>query len=629
MKKRFFPVLLVVALLCSIFTPLCAYGEESEPATAAAVDEYRQAILAADCQVDYLTANDEDGVSVWLHDTWTAYLGELLGVELITEFTVETIEPADQCSPGSFTFTIWAAIVEGEEDYTELFSIEEETTMIGVITAADHSWGYTSNGDGTHDKVCQVCGETVQGEACSYTDNVCGCCGYTLVEAETAEVETPVITGITGGDTIIYKEGRELTLTVEVEEVSSGTLSYQWYQTDSEESTGGTAIAGATGASYILPITEDMTGTTAYYYCQVTNTGADSAGGLTASAVSDTAEVTVLSGSISLYASYDFSDSEEIDVSFEAVSVLEGLGYLDGDTEGGEARNGGVVLITAAYTATAGDTASIWAADASRATLTGIRPIYPYGTEIIERTDSRFSIGDIIVFSKGIYLVLDIDEAGEQATLIWWGSGEMYTLALSTMELTQSDETATVENLSEAVQIGGSCYVQCYRVTWDGTAYTYLYTADGSAAGYYYVSGGVTRACFYEEYAPSGTADIADGVALAGDVFLANTDAGVVRGTVAVALDVYVQAGDERVSLGGVLTLNPASTLSVSGDVYVAHLGDSGIDLGTVAVDGTITIEVNDLSPVVVFTVSDYAVQTKTVELTETEVTPTPEITPE
>ncbi|MCD7749911.1 MAG: hypothetical protein LUH42_07655, partial [Oscillospiraceae bacterium] len=174
MKKRFFPALLVVALLCSIFTPLCVYGEESDPVTVSAVDEYRQAILAADCQVDYLTANDEDGVSVWLHDTWTAYLGELLGVELATEFTVEEIEPADLCSPGSFTFTIWAAIVEGEEDYTELFSIDEETTMTGVITAADHSWGYTSNGDGTHDKVCQVCGETVQGEACSYTDSVCG-----------------------------------------------------------------------------------------------------------------------------------------------------------------------------------------------------------------------------------------------------------------------------------------------------------------------------------------------------------------------------------------------------------------------------------------------------------------------
>ncbi|WP_256758450.1 S-layer homology domain-containing protein [Cohnella sp. WQ 127256] len=70
----------------------------------------------------------------------------------------------------------------------------------------------------------------------------------------------------------------------------SGTLSYQWYSNTISSNSGGTAISGATSASYIAPTT---TAGTKYYYVVVTNTNSSATGNQTGTATSSAATVTV------------------------------------------------------------------------------------------------------------------------------------------------------------------------------------------------------------------------------------------------------------------------------------------------------------------------------------------------
>jgi hypothetical protein len=82
------------------------------------------------------------------------------------------------------------------------------------------------------------------------------------------------------------------TVTLSVEAVGSGTLSYQWYKNAADSVTAGTAIDGATAASYTVPTSS--TGT-AYYFCVVSNTDDTVTETVkTRSAVSSTARVAIL-----------------------------------------------------------------------------------------------------------------------------------------------------------------------------------------------------------------------------------------------------------------------------------------------------------------------------------------------
>ncbi len=80
--------------------------------------------------------------------------------------------------------------------------------------------------------------------------------------------QTPNITKQPANATYTY--GATATdLSVAATSTDGGTISYQWYKNSKNSTTGGTAIAGATKATY-RPATS-ATGTT-YYYCIVTNT---------------------------------------------------------------------------------------------------------------------------------------------------------------------------------------------------------------------------------------------------------------------------------------------------------------------------------------------------------------------
>lgn len=89
-----------------------------------------------------------------------------------------------------------------------------------------------------------------------------------------------------------YTDGN--TLTVAADSISEHTLSYQWYSNTTNSNEGGTAVGGATSASYTVP-TGGSVGTT-YYYCVVTATRTDNSE--EASTTSSVATMTVGRASI-------------------------------------------------------------------------------------------------------------------------------------------------------------------------------------------------------------------------------------------------------------------------------------------------------------------------------------------
>ena len=83
-------------------------------------------------------------------------------------------------------------------------------------------------------------------------------------------------------------------LFVQASASDGGALSYQWFKNADNANSGGTAISGATNASYVPPTSAAGT---LYYYVVVTNTNNSANGNTTATTASNTAAVTVLGGS--------------------------------------------------------------------------------------------------------------------------------------------------------------------------------------------------------------------------------------------------------------------------------------------------------------------------------------------
>ena len=95
-----------------------------------------------------------------------------------------------------------------------------------------------------------------------------------------------------------YTDGQ--VLTVAALDIEGQTLSYQWCRNTTNANTGGTAIEGATAASYTIP-TGKASGTEEYYYCVLTATKTDD--GTTASTTSDVAMFCVIRPNVNLVAS--------------------------------------------------------------------------------------------------------------------------------------------------------------------------------------------------------------------------------------------------------------------------------------------------------------------------------------
>lgn len=108
-------------------------------------------------------------------------------------------------------------------------------------------------------------------------------------DAQLVNAEVPVI-GLQPKDQVLNAGGKALPLSVAATVSDGGTLSYQWYRNDKNETTGGTVLDGATGTSFLPPTT---TVGTMYYYVVVTNTNDGATGNKAAAATSPAAKVKI------------------------------------------------------------------------------------------------------------------------------------------------------------------------------------------------------------------------------------------------------------------------------------------------------------------------------------------------
>lgn len=78
--------------------------------------------------------------------------------------------------------------VEEEEESDEELEEEELEEEDEKDKECKHEWKYISNGDGTHEKICALCGDSVT-QDCSMEDGACIHCGYTEEKEDEYEYE--------------------------------------------------------------------------------------------------------------------------------------------------------------------------------------------------------------------------------------------------------------------------------------------------------------------------------------------------------------------------------------------------------------------------------------------------------
>jgi hypothetical protein len=125
--------------------------------------------------------------------------------------------------------------------------------------------------------ICNVCNPTGGCDVCHEVNCICPLPPIPCEDCNKAECEcpvpsqTPVIATQPTGAT--YNRNATVNpLTVVASVTDGGTLSYQWYSNTTNSNSGGTAIEGATGASFTPPTS---TAGTVYYYVIVTNTNGE------------------------------------------------------------------------------------------------------------------------------------------------------------------------------------------------------------------------------------------------------------------------------------------------------------------------------------------------------------------
>jgi len=190
----------------------------------------------------------------------------------------------------SFTLTVMAEVTDGGTLTYQWYSNGSESnsggTLLSGATAASYAPSTANIGTvyyyvtitNTNDSASGAKTATIASKAAKLIVN----------PAALIDAQTPKITGHPNGGTVHLNAG--ITLSVAAEVTDGGTLTYQWYSNSKDGNSGGTAISGATKASYTPSTAREGT---SYYYIIVTNTNNNATGHKTASIASNTAKVTV------------------------------------------------------------------------------------------------------------------------------------------------------------------------------------------------------------------------------------------------------------------------------------------------------------------------------------------------
>ncbi len=138
------------------------------------------------------------------------------------------------------------------------------------------------------------------------------------------DAQVPSITAQPQPKTVYLNQAAELTVEAEV---TSGTLSYQWYSNSTNSTAGASPLTGETASSF--DALTDTVGTT-YYYCVITNTDPAATGAQTVTATTDIVAVTVSVEQPSLSpatANYDLNAPANVSTtcSFGSASAVVGV----------------------------------------------------------------------------------------------------------------------------------------------------------------------------------------------------------------------------------------------------------------------------------------------------------------
>jgi hypothetical protein len=221
------------------------------------------------------------------------------------------------------------------------------------------------------------------------TVNVNGVGGNYFVNAEEPSITTePAVSTNWNVSTT-----NSVNLTVVANSSDGGTLSYQWYSTDSNtNTTSGSTINGKTAATLTLNKTDYTANGSYYFYVIVTNTITDDGlgGNKSAHATSTVATVNVTGNAITPPAT--------------AIPLVEGQ-WKDGNITGGIDRY--------SFTAIQGTAYSIWWNDDGDGddTKTGdieVRAQYSDGTEIFDWEDDGYTVPQSFTASKNDTVFVDV-----------------------------------------------------------------------------------------------------------------------------------------------------------------------------------------------------------------------------
>lgn len=398
--------------------------------------------------------------------------------------------------------------------------------------------------------------------------------------AEAPEITTqPEGASYTFGDTVAEA------LSVAVRVSDGGTLSYQWYSNTTESNENGTAITGATDASYTPELTE--AGTT-WYYCVVTNT----INGATASTSSDAAAVTVKPLDISESVGVSVADANcvytgsanepEVTVTLDGTVLTAGTDYTvayANNVNAGESATA-TVTFTGNYTGETSATFTIQKA-AQPMTVTGSASVLIGKTlnlsELVSGAEGDVSYqsdAEGFSLSGSVLTVAETVAANATATITVTASGsDNYESGSATITVTAIDKNDVSSAISFAdgnvIYTGEEQrYEEATISGYTGGAFTYSYALDGETlSGLPVDAGEYTVTATYEDETNAGSATA---------TFTINP-----KEITASDFDVDTAAEDYT---GAAVTKDIASELAEGTDYTVAY--ENNVTLGT----ATITI---------------------------------------
>ena len=178
-------------------------------------------------------------------------------------------------------YIVWLGLNKGEKVFitsqSNALTLWPDGTKNADGTTTIHHAGtykYTQNGDNTETEIEML----TSGSLCMTLNRATG-----IYSIKLPNKYAPVIKKDLDNEYVVAKDA-EVTLSVEAElpvVMGGQSLAYQWYTNKTNSNKDGTAIEGATSASYVI----NKVNSAAYYYCLISNTGTGAVSATKAAAV--------------------------------------------------------------------------------------------------------------------------------------------------------------------------------------------------------------------------------------------------------------------------------------------------------------------------------------------------------